>query len=98
MTITINLPPDEEARLRKRAARQGKDLNDFVRGVVQREATQESHLEEPKEGQSLAEALEGLIGTLNSGKPRLAENADEEFGKGLMEEYQAQGLTFRKRK
>ena len=28
MTITINLPPEEEARLRKRAARQGKDPAD----------------------------------------------------------------------
>jgi plasmid stability protein len=98
MTITINLPPEEESRLRRRAARQGKDLNDFVRGVVQREATQEGYLEEPKEGHSLAEVLEGLIGTLNSGKPHLAENAEEEFGKGLMEEYQAQGLTFREGK
>ncbi len=98
MTITINLPPEEEARLQRRAARQGKDLNNFVRDVVQREAVQESYLEEPQEGQSLAKALEGLIGTLNSGKPHLAEDAEEEWGKGLVEEYRAQGLTFRERK
>lgn len=98
MTITIDLPPDEEARLQKRAARQGKDLNRFVRDVVQQEAARESYLDQPQEGQSLAEALEGLIGVLDSGKPYLAENAEEEFGKGLVEEYRAQGLTLRDRK
>jgi len=98
MTITINLPPEEEARLQKRAARQGKDLNRFVQDVVKQEAARESGLEPPQEGQSLAEALEGLIGVLDSGKPYLAENAEEEFGKGLVEEYRAQGLTLRDRK
>ncbi len=98
MTITIDLPLDEEARLQKRAARQGKDLNSFVRDVVQREAIQESYLEQPPGGQSLAEALEGLIGVLDSGKPHLAENAEEDFGKGLVEEYRAQGLILRDRK
>ena len=98
MTITINLPPEEEARLRKRAARQGKDLNDFVRGVVQREAVQESYLEEPEQGQSLAEALEGLIGVLDSGPKNggkvshIAENASEEFTNMLVEKHEAERL------
>lgn len=95
MTITINLPPEEEARLRKRAARQGKDLNEFVRGVVQREATHESYLEEPEQGQSLAESLEGLIGLLNSKEKNggqvshVAENTGEEFANMMVEKHKA---------
>lgn len=95
MTITINLPPEEEARLQRRAARQGKDLNDFVRGVVQREAIQESYLEGPEQGQSLAEALEGLIGVLSSREKNdgqvshVAENTGEEFTTMIVEKHKA---------
>lgn len=95
MTILIDLLPEEETRLQRRAARQGKDVNSFVRGLVQHEAIQESYLEQPQEFQSLAEGLEGLIGVLDSGKPGLAENAEEEWGKGLVEQYRAQGLTLK---
>lgn len=95
MTITIDLPPDEEARLQKRAARQGKDLNRFVRDVVQQEAARESYLDQPQEGQSLAEALEGLIGVLNSSEKNggkvshVAENTGEEFTNILVEKHKA---------
>ena len=30
MTVTIELPPDREARLRARAARQGKEMGDYL--------------------------------------------------------------------
>jgi len=95
MTVTIDLPPDEEARLQKRAARQGKNLNDFVRDVVQREAMQESDLEPPQEGQSLAESLEGLIGVLdsrqkNGGKvAHVAEETGKQFADMLIEKQKA---------
>lgn len=95
MTILIDLLPEEEARLQRRATRQGKDIDSFVRGVVQREVIQESYLEPPEEGQSLAEALEGLIGVLdssqkNSGKvSHVAENTGEEFTKILVDKYKA---------
>ncbi len=95
MTITIDLPLDQEARLQKRAARQGKDLNRFVRDVMQQEAARESDGEHPQEGQSLAEALEGLIGVLNSSEKNggkvshIAENTGEEFTNMLMEKHKA---------
>lgn len=101
MSITLELPSQEEAWLRKRAARQGKDLDDFVYELVQREAQQERESEAASEvgaGQSLAEALEGLIGVLDSGKPGLAKNAEEEWGKGLVEQYRAQGLALKENK
>ncbi len=95
MTITINLPPEKEARLKRRAARQGKDLESFFSGLVDREDAQESDLELPKEGQSLAEALEGLIGVLDSSQKNggkvshIAENTGEEFTNILVEKDKA---------
>jgi hypothetical protein len=94
MSITLELPSQEEAWLRKRAARQGKELDNFVYDLVQREALQEKELA-IDEGQSPADGLEGLIGVLDSGKPGLAEHAEEEWGKGLVEQYRAQGLTLK---
>ena len=95
MTITIDLPPDQEARLQKKAERQGKDLNRFVRDVIQREAIQENSLEQPQDDQSLAEALEGLIGVLDSGPKNgghashVAENTGEEFTRLIVEKHKA---------
>ncbi len=71
MSITLELPSQEEAWLRRRAARQRKDLDNFVYELVQREALQEREIEAASElgaGQGLAEALEGLIGVLDSSK------------------------------
>ena len=39
MTITINLDPDEESRLRQRAAQGGKDLAGYVHGLIARDLT-----------------------------------------------------------
>lgn len=95
MTVTIDIPPDEEARLQRRAARQGKDITSFLHDVAMREATQESYLEQPQEGQSLAEALEGFIGILSSKQKNggeashVAENTGEEFANILVQKYKA---------
>ena len=37
-SVTVELAPDAEARLRDRAARAGETLEEYVRGVVEREA------------------------------------------------------------
>lgn len=98
MSITLELPSQEEAWLRKRAARQGKDLDNFVYELVQHEAQQEREREvaaEPGADQSLAEALEGLIGVLDSSKKNggqvshIAENTGEEFTNILVEKREA---------
>ncbi len=93
MTITIDLPPEEEAPLRKRAARQSKGLDDFVQQIVRHEAeleTQRERLEsDVPQGQTLAEALKGLIGVLDSGKPGLVENTGEAFTDILVEKKKA---------
>ena len=98
MSITLELPSQEEAWLRRRAARQGKDLDNFVYDLVQREAQQEREIAaaaELGEGQSLAEALEGLIGVLDSSQKNggqsshVAENTGEEFTNILVEKRKA---------
>lgn len=98
MSITLKLPTQEEAWLRRRAARQGKDLANFVYDLVQQEAQQEREREaaaQQGEGQSLAEALEGLIGVLDSSEKNggqashIAENTGEEFTNILVEKQKA---------
>jgi hypothetical protein len=39
MTITINLDPDEESRLRQRAAQSGQDLAGYVHGLIAKDLT-----------------------------------------------------------
>ncbi len=39
MTITINLDPDEESRLRQRAAQNGQDLAGYVHELIARDLT-----------------------------------------------------------
>ena len=98
MSITVELPSQEEAWLRRRAARQGKDLDDFVYELAQQEAQQEREREAAAQlgaGQSLAEVLEGLIGVLDSSKKNggqashVAENTGEEFTNILVEKQKA---------
>ena len=98
MSITLKLPLQEEAWLRQRAARQGKDLDNFVYDLVQQEAQQEREREaaaQQGEGKSLAEALEGLIGILDSSEKNggqashIAENSGEEFTNILVEKQKA---------
>ena len=98
MSITLELPSQEEAWLRRRAARQGKELDNFVYDLVQHEAQQEREREATAqlgEGQSLAEVLEGLIGVLDSSEKNggqashIAENAGEEFANILVEKQKA---------
>ncbi len=64
MTVTIDLSPDLEARLRSRAARGGKDIESFVRSLVEREAL---NPEDASEGGSLADLLVGRVGLFHSG-------------------------------
>lgn len=93
------MPPEEEAPLRKRAARQGKGLDDFVQQIVRHEAELETQRErlqsDVPQGQTLAEALEGLVGVLDSSQSNngqvshTAENTGEAFTDILVEKKKA---------
>jgi len=91
MALTVNLSPEEEARLREKAARRGQDEADYAASVLRHDIYTLPVDEEPAEGQSLAEALAGHIGLFASADPSMAaRNSEEEFGK-IMDEKRRQG-------
>lgn len=100
MTLTMNLSPDEEARLREKAAQRGQDIGDYLLTLARREFSNPAEMYEELNkkfaGMSLAEALQGHIGLfdsreLNNGQMSdLAGNSEEEFGK-IMDEKKRQG-------
>ncbi len=93
MSIVIELAPEEEARLRARAARQGQDAAAYAASVLRRDI---SDAVPAPEGETLADFLEGYIGVvdsreLNGGKrSHAAQNSEAEFGR-IMDEKQRQG-------
>lgn len=95
MTVTIDLTPEEETRLQKRAARRGQGIESYLHHIIHQEARQEDNTDFPEPGQSLAEALEGLIGVLDSSQKNggkvshVAENTGEEFTNILVQKYNA---------
>ena len=96
MILTVNLSPEEESRLREKAARRGQDEAAYAASVLRHDIYTLPMDEEPAEGQSLADFLEGYIGTVdssaaNGGKPsNAARNSEDEFGK-IMDEKKRQG-------
>ena len=91
MTLTINLSPEEEARVREVAARSGLDEAAYATGVLRHDIYTLPANEGPVKGQSLAEALAGHIGLFSSAEPfRAVRNSKEEFGK-IMDEKRRQG-------
>ena len=100
MTLTIDLSPEEEASLREKAAQRGQDISDYLLTLARREfsspAAKYEELSKQYEGMSLAEALEGYIGTVDSREHNggqmtdYARNSEEEFGK-IMDEKKRQG-------
>ena len=91
MTLTMNLSPEEEVRLREKAARRGQDEAAYAASVLRHDIYTLPVDEEPTEGQSLAEALAGHIGLFSSAGPsNAARNSEEEFGK-IMDEKRRQG-------
>ena len=85
MTLILELPPEREARLRRKAEAQGLAVEDFAVETLM-QATEE---------QTLAEALAGLIGVVDSSKHNggkvsyAAENSGEVFGEILLEKHKA---------
>ena len=100
MTLTISLSPEEEARLQEAAAQRGQDVGDYLLTLARREFSSPTEryqkLNEKFAGMSLAEALEGYIGVVdsrefnNGAMSDAARNSEEEFGK-IMDEKRRQG-------
>lgn len=98
MTLTLEVSPEEAARLQAAAAERGQEVSDYLLTLARQEFQGKSPAPAPSkyEGMNLAEALQGLIGTVdsrahNGGQmSNYAENSEEEFGK-IMDEKQRQG-------
>ncbi len=89
MSIVIDLAPDEEARLRAKAARQGQDAAAYAAAVLRQDMNDAAPA--PLEERTLAESLAGRVGRLRSPQPSdMADNSEAEFGK-IMDEKQRQG-------
>lgn len=87
MTVTLELAPEIETRLRRRAAREGQDFTTFLQTVIEHEAD-----EEPEESEgSAADLFAGRLGGIRSGgQGRWSENTGDKFAAG-MEEKRKQG-------
>ena len=89
MTITINLEPEKEARLRQKAARSGRPMEqiayDFVlQGLDEPEVENSAQPKQP-----LAEALVGHIRTQHSGRGDLSQNTGKAFTRLMGEKRKA---------
>jgi hypothetical protein len=75
MTIELDLPPETEERLRKRAELVGQDPATYVQALVDRDLSGEQ-----PSPQSLAELLAGRVGVVHSGGgERLSEDTGGKF-------------------
>ena len=98
MTFTLEVTPEEAARLQAAAAERGQQVSDYLLALARQEFQTKppAHAHSEYEGMTLAEALQGFIGTVdsrvqNNGQmSNYAENSEEEFGK-IMDEKQRQG-------
>lgn len=93
MTVTLEVSPEEAARLQAAAAERGQQVSDYLLTLARQEfqAKPPAPVRPKYEGMNLAEALAGRIGLCASAEPsNMAENSEEEFGK-IMDEKQRQG-------
>ena len=98
MTLDLKVSPEEEARLQAAAAERGQEVSDYLLALARQEFQTKppASARSQYEGMTLAEALQGLIGTVdsraqNNGQmSNYAENSEEEFGK-IMDEKKRQG-------
>ena len=92
MAITLNLAPEQEAQVRRKALAQGRKAENYAAEIVMRDITVPAS--EPA-APSLAESLEGLIGVLSSADKNsgclshVAENTGAEFTQALGEKHEA---------
>ena len=92
MTLTLELPPEKEARLRQKAQAQGIAVEDYAIDALMQTVDETAPA---ADGRTLAEALVGLIGVVDSGKhnggkaSHAAENSGEVFGEILLEKHKA---------
>lgn len=94
MSITINLDPEKEALLQERAARRGRNADEYLQEIVL-ERLDEPEPERVTEAipalpqRTLAETLAGHIGTQHSGRGDLSQNTGKAFARMMVEKRKA---------
>jgi hypothetical protein len=72
MTLTLNLAPEIERRLRERAAESGQPLEGYVQQLIEREAGDSGTLTPPREQAPLTlEEFDRLLDEVSEGLPPL---------------------------
>ncbi len=84
MTIVLELAPELEARLRRRADRAGQEVADYLLAIADREEEEDSEEERQSEG-SAADLFAGRIGLIHGSHEALSQDTDERFAQGLLE-------------
>ncbi len=83
MTLMLELPPDTEARLRRKAERAGQSLPDYLLAVADAEADDDEA--DASEG-SAFDLFEGLIGQVGSGgEGHWSQDTGRKFAEGMAE-------------
>ena len=90
MTITINLEPEKEARLRQKAARAGRPVEQIAYDFVTRglnEPDVEEHAASVAEEPTLAELFAGRTGLVNSeGRFYYSDHTGEAYTESLLKQ------------
>lgn len=91
MTIMLDLPPDAEARLRRRASREGEDTQAVaLRLLTERlaeERTEEDAEEELSAGRSMADLFAGRVGLVAGSGEAYSEEGSRRFAEDLTRKY-----------
>ncbi len=82
MTVTLELTPEVEARLRRKAESEGQDITAYLLAVAGREAQEES--EEEAEG-SAYDLFAEHIGRVRGSREALSQDTGARFTQGLID-------------
>lgn len=83
MTIVLDLTPDAEARLRRRASREGKDAQTVALRLLTERLTDEEEDDSLPSGRSMADLFAGRVGLAAGSGEAFSENGGQRFAEGL---------------
>lgn len=89
MTLILELPPEKEARLRQKAQAQGLAVEDYAIDALMQAVGEAVPAADER---TLAEALVGLIGVVQSDGRMDARDSKKVFGEYLEEKYRSGNL------
>lgn len=89
MILMLELSPDTEARLRRKAERAGQSLPDYLLAVADAEEDEEES--DGSEG-SAADLFAGRIGRIKGSKEAYSQNCGERFTQYVVEKHKAGDL------